>query len=207
MPGRPTRPAQHLIAKRRQDAIQMRLAGVDYLTIGKQLAADPRLNPAGTPYPAGYGIDAYQAGRVPPDDDKLADLVKQDLHRVLRQRRGKIAEGADQLRELQDERLERLLYGVWQAALRGDKDAASTALRILERQSKLWGLDRPAQLEVTGADGGPLQVQAVTEEDREGAVLSILSFRDDRAEAAAALEEAMGPGDTDAGPSPAGVSA
>jgi hypothetical protein len=194
MAGRPTRPEQHLIAQRRQDAITLRLAGLDYLTIGKKLAADPAVNSQRTAYPAGYGIEAYQAGNPPPTEKALAEIVKQDLHRVLRQRRTKIAEGLDQLRDLQDERLNRLLTAAWSNAIQGDSTAIQTVLRIMERQSKLHGLDAPVRTEVTGADGGAVKVQAVTEEERQAAILSVLSFRADRAQAGdavAALEEAV----------------
>ena len=184
MAGRPTRPEQHLIARRRQDAIGLRLAGMDYLTIGKKLAADPELNSQRTAYPAGYGIESYQAGAAPPNDKALAELVKQDLHRVMRQRRTKITEGVDQMRDLQDERLNRMLTAAWTNAIQGDAAAINTVLRIMERQSKLWGLDAPTKTEVSGEGGGPVQVQQVTDEERRAAVLSIASFRADAQQAA-----------------------
>lgn len=188
MAGRPTRPEQHLIAKRRQDAIGLRLAGVDYLTIGKKLAADPLINQQKVPYPAGYGIEAYEEGKTPPSDKALAELVKQDLHRVMRQRRTKIAEGLDQLRDLQDERLNRLLTAAWTGALGGDTAAIGAVLKIMERQAKLHGLDSAVKTEMTGPEGGPVQVMAVTEADRDAAIASVLSFRADREEAAEAVK-------------------
>jgi hypothetical protein len=186
--GRPSRPAAALIAKRRADAIQLRLAGVDYLTIGRKLAADPAINTAKTPYPAGYGIERYENGEEPPRDAALAELVKQDLHRVMRQRRTKVNESADALRDLQDERLNRLLAGLWNQAATGDVAAVDRVLKIMERQARLHGLDAPTRTEVSGADGAPIQVQAVTEAEREQAIQSVISFRADKAESAAALE-------------------
>lgn len=187
MAGRPTRPEQHLIAKRRQDAIGLRLAGVDYLTIGKKLAADPTLNLAGVAYPAGYGLDFYERGDPPPRDAALAEIVKQDLHRVLKQRRTRIAEGADQLRDLQDERLNRLMAAAWNNAMQGDPAAIAAVLKIMERQSKLHGLDAATKTELTGADGGAIRVSPVTEADREQAIATVLSFRADQLEASAAV--------------------
>jgi hypothetical protein len=188
--GRPTRPAAAQIAKRRADAIQLRLAGVDYLTIGKKLAADPAINSARVPYPAGYGIERFEAGEEPPRDAALAELVKQDLHRVMRQRRTKVNESADALRDLQDERLNRLLAGLWNQAAQGDVSAVDRVLKIMERQARLHGLDAPTKTEVTGADGGAVQVQhgLVTESEREQAIQSVISFRADKQESAAALE-------------------
>lgn len=188
MAGRPSRPAAAQIAKRRADAIQLRLAGLDYLTIGKKLAADPAINSTRTPYPAGYGIERYEAGEEPPKDAALAEVVKQDLHRVMRQRRTKVNESADALRDLQDERLNRLMAGLWNSAASGDVAAVDRVLKIMERQARLHGLDAPVKSEVTGAGGAPIQLQPVTDSDREAAVQSIVSFRADREESAKALE-------------------
>jgi hypothetical protein len=193
--GRPSRPAAAQIAKRRADAIQLRLAGIDYLTIGKKLAADPEINSQKVPYPAGYGIERFENGEPPPSDLKLAELVKQDLHRTMRQRRTKVASSADELRDLQDERLNRMLAGLWNQAAGGDYGAVDRVLKIMERQARLHGLDAPTRTEVTGADGAPMQVQhgLVTESEREQAIAAVVSFRADKQESAAALE-LLGPG-------------
>ena len=42
--ARPTKAVRAAIAKRRADAIDLRLAGVDWLTFGRKLAADPVAN-------------------------------------------------------------------------------------------------------------------------------------------------------------------
>ncbi len=45
--------------------------------------------------------------------------------------------------ELQETRIERLLAGVWTKALRGEIPAVMAAVKLLERQAKLFGLDAP----------------------------------------------------------------
>jgi hypothetical protein len=186
--GRPSRPAAAQIAKRRADAIQLRLAGIDYLTIGRKLAADPTINTAGVAYPAGYGVERYQAGEEPPRDAALAELVKADVHRTMRQRRTKVAEAAEELRALQDERLNRMLAGLWNSAATGDVAAVDRVLKIMERQARLHGLDAPTRTEVTGEGGGAVQLtHTVTDAEREHAIQSVISFRADKAESAAAL--------------------
>ncbi len=50
---------------------------------------------------------------------------------------------AEDYRRLQLERLEDLLLAVWPAAKQGDTVAQAAALRILERESRLLGLDAP----------------------------------------------------------------
>ena len=51
------------------------------------------------------------------------------------------------LRELEVQRLDAMLYAVWDNVLQGDTNAVTTALRISERRSRLLGLDAPHTVE------------------------------------------------------------
>ena len=51
------------------------------------------------------------------------------------------------LRELEVQRLDAMLYAVWNDAQQGDAGAVSTALKISERRSRLLGLDAPHTVE------------------------------------------------------------
>ena len=51
------------------------------------------------------------------------------------------------LRELEVQRLDAMLYVVWNDVLQGDAGAVSTALKISERRSRLLGLDAPHSIE------------------------------------------------------------
>ena len=51
------------------------------------------------------------------------------------------------LRELEVQRLDAMLYAVWNDVLQGDAGAVSTALKISERRSRLLGLDAPHTVE------------------------------------------------------------
>ena len=51
------------------------------------------------------------------------------------------------LRELEVQRLDAMLYAVWNDVLQGDANAVHTALRISERRSRLLGLDAPHSIE------------------------------------------------------------
>ncbi|MCE0446011.1 hypothetical protein LT493_17230 [Streptomyces tricolor] len=64
--GRPDKAARAAIARRRSDAIDLRLAGVDWLTIARKLAADPTANSDGIAYPQGYGIERYRKNQDRP---------------------------------------------------------------------------------------------------------------------------------------------
>jgi len=55
---------------------------------------------------------------------------------------------AEDYRRLQLERLEDLLAAVWPAAIDGDIAAQGAVLRIIERQSRLLGLDAPARIDI-----------------------------------------------------------
>lgn len=55
----------------------------------------------------------------------------------------------DKKRDLQEQRIERLLAGVWTKALRGDTTALMVTIKLFERQAKLLGLDMPQRFENT----------------------------------------------------------
>ena len=72
-----------------------------------------------------------------------------DFMRELERRQEESAESAEQLRDLQQMRLEKLMRGLWNAAVRGDEKAVDRALGIMKRQAKLFGLDEPERFEQT----------------------------------------------------------
>ncbi|WP_432008851.1 hypothetical protein [Streptomyces bacillaris] len=158
--GRPNRATRAAITQRRTDAIDLKLAGVDWLTIGRKLAADPSINSDGIAYPQGYGIDKYRRGLEPPTDKRLIELACKDVSKALSERAAALDENTDELRHLMAERLERLFFGVYRAAIRnGDYQAVDRAVRIIERSSRLLGLDKPTRTEVSGPDGAAMQVE------------------------------------------------
>lgn len=54
-----------------------------------------------------------------------------------------VPEAADDVRELEVDRLDRLLFAVWPAAMKSDPKAIDQALKIAERRARLLGLDVP----------------------------------------------------------------
>jgi hypothetical protein len=75
---------------------------------------------------------------------QAARYVDQELNRLNAQSRGL----AEAYRRVHLERCEDLLAADWQAAVDGDLAAQAAVLRILERESKLLGLDAPAKMDV-----------------------------------------------------------
>ncbi|MEU8894191.1 hypothetical protein [Streptomyces sp. NPDC048442] len=158
--GRPNRAIRAAITQRPADAIDLKLAGVDWLTIARKLAADPSVNTDGVAYPQGYGIDKYKRGQEPPTDKRLIELACKDVSKALLERTTVLDGNSDELRQLMVERLERLFFTVYRAAMRsGDYQAVDRAVRIIERSSRLLGLDRPVRTELSGPDGGAVQVE------------------------------------------------
>jgi chemotaxis protein histidine kinase CheA len=69
-----------------------------------------------------------------------------------------LQEPADELRRVECERLDRLMEALWERAIvRGNVAAVDRVLRIMERRSRLLGLDAPSRLQLEGfwhsADG------------------------------------------------------
>jgi len=60
-------------------------------------------------------------------------------------------EAADLMRTQEGIRLDRLQRANWPAALGGDTQAGRLVLKIMERRARLFGLDAPAKVEVSGA--------------------------------------------------------
>lgn len=114
------------------------------------------------------------------DDDRIMDLgyaspdaARRDLNRALEQHRDEERAEVGIYRQQENERLDSLLEAAWPQATKPqpvlnkegevvamtvDMRAVDTVLRLMDRRAKLNGLDMPAKTEVTGADGGPLQL-------------------------------------------------
>ena len=72
-------------------------------------------------------------------------LVQRGLKKISK----KTEETADTIRSLQKERLEKMLAGVMDRAVEGDSFAISSALQIMDRIDKLWGIEPPKVVEHT----------------------------------------------------------
>jgi len=68
-----------------------------------------------------------------------------------------LQEPADEVRKLELERLDVMLFGIWTQVRQGNQGAIDRALKIAERRAKILGLDAPTKAELTGKDGGPIE--------------------------------------------------
>lgn len=162
--ARPTKAQQAAIAQRRTDAIRLRIAGVEFLEIGRRLHADPAANSSGAAYPMGYGIERYEAGKPPHDDARLIRRVCQDVQITLESRRTGEREAVSDMRTLENDRLDAYQLAVHRLAVGGGPDklapdlgAMDRALKVMERRARLNGLDAPVEL--TGPGGNALIVE------------------------------------------------
>jgi hypothetical protein len=91
-------------------------------------------------------------------------------HAVMSALRKERSESVARLRRLEGQRLDRLLQGIWAKATRGDVKAVLAAIRISERRSRLFGLDKPIQLEAEMSRKLPFtweELFAMTDENRD----------------------------------------
>lgn len=138
--GRKGTPAatRAVVAERRGKAIEMRHAGVDTLTIGRQLKYGTWREVDGEP----VQITA---------DGVLARLVRQDISRGLADRRNGLDTAVTTMRQEQTERLERLRAAVWAQAIRPNNPNLGAVREVvaIERQiAQLWGLATPVKQHV-----------------------------------------------------------
>lgn len=88
------------------------------------------------------------------------DLSKVHAHRLvhagLEHAREQVASSADDLRAEEVSRLDAMLSGVWPDARKGHQGAVDRVLKIMERRSKLLGLDAPTRHSLGGDPNAPL---------------------------------------------------
>lgn len=73
--------------------------------------------------------------------ETVRDWVRKDLAAT-------VTEPAEQLRQLEHFRLERLMTATWARAIAGHGESIDRVLRIMERKARLLGLDAPAEIDI-----------------------------------------------------------
>lgn len=113
------------------------------------------------------------------------------VERVLKRWNEELLEKAERLRQQQMERCRVMMRGLWPKIKKGDVKAVTAGLKVIERISKLQGLDAPVQISGTGTDGAitvevfrrmveaaesgtPTATLAALEEDENGGALASL---------------------------------
>jgi hypothetical protein len=109
-------------ADRRARLVQLKLAGVDYESIARQL---------------GYSSPAD---------------ARKDLTRAFDATARRLDHDTQELRALELARLDRLQAALWSSALGGDVRAVEVSLKVIDRRCRLLGLDAPTRHEVITLD-------------------------------------------------------
>lgn len=74
-------------------------------------------------------------------------------------------ESAERLKALELARCDRLTLALEPKVGKGDVQAVRAMVRVMERRARLLGIDAPFKTELTGKDGGPIEVMAQAAED------------------------------------------
>lgn len=80
-------------------------------------------------------------------------------------------ETVDDMRTVVGERYDGIIATFLPRALAGDPEAANVVLKTEAQRARLFGLDAPVRTEVTGADGGPIEVSDIS--DLVGRIIAI----------------------------------
>lgn len=65
-----------------------------------------------------------------------------------------VVESAEDLRVLESHRLDAMQLAIWEKCMHGDLKAIDSALRIMERRARLFGLDSPSKISAQIIDYG-----------------------------------------------------
>lgn len=126
-----TRPQLIKAAERRQFVLELRKGGLSYRVVSDKV------------------IDKFGASNLPKGYD--ARYAWMDVKAELDKLRIGIKEDAREIIDLEIERLDRLFLAMYNQAVKGDQGAVGSCLRIMERRSKMLGLDAPKDIDVTSA--------------------------------------------------------
>lgn len=91
---------------------------------------------------AGYGFQVIADRLQYADASGAYRAVRRALLRTIQQ-------PADEVRQLELERLDKMMSGLWQAAISGKWLAIDRVLLIMDRRARLLGLDAPTKIDIT----------------------------------------------------------
>lgn len=135
------------IALRRSQAIDLRSAGVDLVTVGRQLR---------------YG-KWDPDGNLLTSERSLAGIVAKDVARGLEDRRAHLHASADEHIRLATERAERLRAAAWTQAVKGSVAHIRECRQLDEHLARLHGWNKPVKHEVTAPEATSMVEQAVAD--------------------------------------------
>lgn len=144
MPAPHSKAKRAAVAERRAKAIDLRLAGVDMVTIGRTLHYGRWTEDGSRVDDEGRPVWGEQVS----SDDSIARMVRQDIDRGFQDRRRHLHDSADEHIRQSVERLDRLRAALWGKALQGSVPAVRECARIEAQLAHLNGWNKPVRHEV-----------------------------------------------------------
>lgn len=121
-------------AERRKEVIRKKRMGKTYRTIAEEMEEE-------------YGVDKLPNGWGP-------RYAHQDVTRELEKYRTELRQSVDELVEMQVQRIEEMILGLYPRARDGDEDAVSEIRSLMKRKADLLGLDEAEEyIFGSGEDG------------------------------------------------------
>ena len=117
-----SRPAVITTTERRTFTLELRKAGVSYRNIVEA------------------AIEHFGREALPKSYDER--YACQDVMRWIKQARDDMREDAEDILQLQLQRLDDLMFALWDNAIRGDLKSIDRVLKIMERRAKITGIDK-----------------------------------------------------------------
>lgn len=90
-----------------------------------------------------------------------------DILELLEESREKLREKAQHHIALDLQRLDALIAAMWAKAERGGVGAVDRLIKILERRARLLGLDKADKVQISGPNGGPIEISDIRERLRD----------------------------------------
>lgn len=101
--------------------------------------------------------------------------VSKDLYHALSEYQTNTEEEIERFRELWNQRLEKMVQGLWVSASRGNVGAVDRIVRLAERSARLNGLDRPVKVAPTNPNGDqPYEPEGMTDEQITAGIAAVL---------------------------------
>ncbi len=97
--------------------------------------------------------EEYKRGKtfrqIAEENDVHPSTVSSDIKALVKELQNEGLRHVEEFRIVQMERIAVAINAIWEHVLRGDVASVNTLIRLLERESRLLGLDAPTKIDIT----------------------------------------------------------
>lgn len=97
--------------------------------------------------------ESYKEGKtfrqIAGENGVSPSTVSSDIKEFVKELREEGLRYVEEFRIVQQERISAAVYAIWENVLMGDIGSINTLIRLLERESRLLGLDAPTKVDIT----------------------------------------------------------